>query len=452
MSWRRTLLKTVLGLTALGGTLGALLALLLVRGSTRPVVLPSPSGPYAVGRVSFDWVDESRREPLAAHETGGASASVGGTRPKYSKRELMVWFWYPATAESGARPGDYLPGKWGVALERDRGLVLWRQLSLWQRFRSIQVHALPDAPLSPAEASYPVLIFSTGDGRVPTDYTVLTEDLASHGYIVVGIANTYSAPVVVFPDGRVAERVQAAAIPETSGQAGKAAADKLVMLWAADAIFVMNRLEALNARADSRFSGRLDLTRLGLLGHSLGGATAAEVCSRDTRCRAGVDIDGLLFGDVAKVGLRAPFMFILSEPARLPRVVARVLPRWARESEHAQAEADRQIDSVYRGAQSGYKVLVRGTRHFNFSDSPVLFSPIMRATGMLGPIDGRRGLAITSDYVCAFFDKYLNNRDSPLLDGPSSRYPEISFESHLRNAGVPPADGASKSVLAPGNN
>ncbi len=448
MAWPRTLLKTVLGLTALSGILAAVLALWLVRRSTQPVVLPSPRGPYAVGRVSFDWVDESRRE----HDAGGASARAGGIRSRHAKRELMVWLWYPATAEPSARPGAYLPGKWGEALERERGLVLWRQLSLWQRFDSIQIHALPDARLSPAEASYPVLIFSTGYGRVPTDYTALAEDLASHGYIVVGIANTYSAPVVVFPDGRVAERVPEPAIPETSGRVEKAAADKLVMLWAADAIFVMNQIETLNAGANSRFSGRLDLTRLGLLGHSLGGATTAEVCSRDTRCRAGVDIDGWLFGDVAKVGLRAPFMFILSEPATLPRVVSRVLPRWARESEHAQAEADRRIDSVYHGAGSGYKVIVRGTRHFNFTDSPVLFSPIMRATGMLGSIDGQRGLAITSDYVCAFFDKYLNNTDSPLLDGPSSRYPEVSFESHVRNAAVPPANGTSEGVRARPNN
>ena len=50
---------------------------------------------------------------------------------------------------------------------------------------------------------------------------------------------------------------------------------------------------------------------------------------------------------------------------------------------------------------------IRGARHFNFSDSAVLFSPIMKATGMLGPIEGARGLRITSDYVRAFFDKYL---------------------------------------------
>lgn len=434
MTWRKTLLKIFLGLILLGAILASMVARFLVRGSSTPVVLPTPSGSYAVGRVAYDWVDELR--PAVVEGSPASGESESGARGPHAKRELMVWLWYPAPPSSSARAGAYLPGKWGEVLERDRGRYLW------QRFDSVEAHSIDDAPLSPAPAPYPVLIFSTGYGRVPADYSVLAEDLASHGYVVAGIANTYSAPVVVFPDGRVARRAPEGALPETSPAVDKAAADRLVMLWAADAIFVINQMERLNAAPEGRFSGRLDLTRLGVLGHSLGGATAAEVCSRDTRCQAGVDIDGWLFGDVVKVGLSPPFMFILSEPAS-PRL-ASVLEQSRPESAQAEAEAGREIDAVYRSSAAGYKITLGGAGHFNFTDSALLFSPIMKITGELGPIDGRRGLEVTGDYLRAFFGQYLNHENSALLAGPSPRYPEAGFESHARQAAVSPASPTAR--------
>ncbi len=63
----------------------------------------------------------------------------------------------------------------------------------------------------------------------------------------------------------------------------------------------------------------------------------------------------------------------------------------------------------------------------NFADYALMFSPL-RLLGLLGPIDGSRGLEITRAYVRAFFDTYLSHSASPLLQGPSSSYPEVQFE------------------------
>jgi len=443
LSWGRTLVKIVLALIALALVGGALVAIYLIRRSTRIAVLPAPTGPYAVGRTLYDWVDALREEPFAP-ASGNSKASPPGTaHTKSAHRELMVWLWYPAVADANARRAAYLPGAWGQAVERARGLYLW------QRPSSVEAHAVAQAPLSPAQPSYPILIFTPGYGRVPTDYTALAEDLASHGYVVAGIANTYSAPVVVFPDGRAAVRTPQGALDESSLASETLTANRLLMVWSADAIFVMNQLEGLDSDPASPFQGRLDVTRIGLLGHSLGGATAAEVCSRDTRCQAGVDLDGELFGDVVKVGLRAPFMFILSEPTTLPRIVTRLLPRRARQSESAQAAAAREFNAVYQDSQAGYEVTLRGTRHFNFSDAALLFSPLMHFGGMLGPIDGQRGLAVTRDYVLAFFNQYLNHQNSPLLAGPSTAYPEVTLESHIATPSVPATGGAPGSATSP---
>ena len=48
------------------------------------------------------------------------------------------------------------------------------------------------------------------------------------------------------------------------------------------------------------------------LWHSLGGATTTLTCSIDTRCKAGTNEDGPVFGDMIEQGLDQPFLYLLS--------------------------------------------------------------------------------------------------------------------------------------------
>src|SRR5260370_6454861 len=255
------------------------------------LILPAPTGTNAGGRMEYDWADQSRSDLFAPH---------AGTN-----RELVVWAWYPAVRVPGAQPAPYLPQKWGQLSDQQHGFV-GQQLA--QSSDSIQTHSRDRAPLAPAAARYPVLIFEPGLGLLPTQYTTLLEDLASHGYPIFAITPTYSADVVVFPDRRVVQATPAAKLdtnanPQTTG-------DQLVEVWSQDVIFVMNQLDGLNTAPGGMFSGRLDLARLGVFGHSFGGATAAQVCHMDARCKAGINIDADLAGDVVQTGLNKPFMVI----------------------------------------------------------------------------------------------------------------------------------------------
>jgi hypothetical protein len=54
--------------------------------------LPAPTGPFAVGKITAHWTDESRIEPLS---------------PNHEPRELMVDIWYPAEPSNGV-PVAYL--------------------------------------------------------------------------------------------------------------------------------------------------------------------------------------------------------------------------------------------------------------------------------------------------------------------------------------------------------
>src|SRR5260221_11883120 len=151
------------------------------------LVLPAPSGPYAVGRMEYDWTDQSRHDLFAPH---------AGT-----KSELVVWAWYPAAHVPGVPSAPYLPPKWAQLSEQQHGFI-GQHLS--QSSDSIQTHSIDRAPLATDVARYPVLIFEPGLGNIPAYYTTLIEDLASHGYIIFAITPTYCS-AVVFPDGRVVE-------------------------------------------------------------------------------------------------------------------------------------------------------------------------------------------------------------------------------------------------------
>jgi len=178
---------------------------------------------------------------------------------------------------------------------------------------------------------------------------------------------------------------------------------------------VLDRATALNQSDPAgRFTGRLNLSRVGFWGHSFGGASAAETCHLDKRCTAGLDLDGYLYGDVVQAGLDQPFMTQWSEPPD------RADPDW------------QQAGEDMRGAQSrlgadGYQIMIAGARHFNFTDNSVFYAPFLKLRGGLGPIDGRRFLAISTAYTAAFFDRYLKGQVQPLLAGPSAQYPEVQF-------------------------
>src|SRR4030088_1608643 len=98
MSIKRLARRTLKGFAALAmlGAIGIAVLLLSLRlEHTTSVTLPTPTGPFAVSRSLYDWVDDANLDTLAP---------VPGT-----KRELLVWIWYPSTHGQSAAADDYLP-------------------------------------------------------------------------------------------------------------------------------------------------------------------------------------------------------------------------------------------------------------------------------------------------------------------------------------------------------
>jgi predicted dienelactone hydrolase len=366
-----------------------------------PATLPAPTGRFAVGRTMYHWSDEAQPALLAP--------SAAATR------EVIVWLWYPAEPRGPASAVQYFPQAWRKAFEDKSGVLMNRFLN---RNRSaIHAHSIEDAPLSPSEQAYPVLIMRPGLSALSLEYSTLAEDLASHGYIVVSFDAPYRSTVVVLPDNRVIGRTPANDADAFSGAAQELLLTKLMLAWCSDMRFVVDRLQTMNAaEASSRFAGRMDLNRLGVFGHSLGGATAAQFCHNDSRCKAGIDVDGAPHGSVIREGVRQPFMFLLSDHGR------------SSGPDSGQVEAD--IDSIYQSLppQERMRVMIRGANHYSFSDSPVVKSHMVQAMlyglGIMG-IDGRRQLAVAAYCIRSFFDVYLKGASRSALEIPSARYPEL---------------------------
>jgi predicted dienelactone hydrolase len=205
---------------------------------------------------------------------------------------------------------------------------------------------------------------------------------------------------------------------ERPAQEQEPCAERLISAWTGDIGFVLDRLEQLNASDPSgRFTGRLDLTRVGVFGHSFGGATAAQFCHEDPRCKAGIDVDGAPHGSVIGTGIDRPFMFLLSDHAD--------------ERDAQSREIMAHIQSIYdhSPADRTFRIRIRGANHFFFSDDAALLKShmifaMLRRVGVLG-LHGRRQLSIAAYLIRTFFDGYLKGPRAPRPDFPSPLYPEI---------------------------
>jgi predicted dienelactone hydrolase len=362
--------------------------LLLCESSTRAKaeMLLSPTGPYPVGRLIFHWQDASRPELLSSK-----------TR---DKREVGVWVWYPAIADTGKQTAPYIDqlDALAKALSSD-------EVSL---ARVVETHAVSNAPPSMAPTTFPVLILSPGSGGIPALYTSFCEDLASHGYFVAAIDHPYDDLVVRLSDGRVIKQAKEPAGGEKLLQYQR----ERVHVRVEDVRFVLNQLmQVQDGRIESPFRGRLDFERIGVLGHSRGGMTAAEACMKDQRVKACANLDGVVNAmpayDDAGRGPVQPFLF-------MEKPLAAMKGEKPEDAKARLAFLRQRGNTMLAGAQSGhsYRVTLDGATHVTFSDEEIISD--------INATRPRRLLDVARTYLREFFDEALNGRPSTVLSGPPS--------------------------------
>src|SRR4051812_20371106 len=241
---------------------GALLAPATAHAAVTP---PPPTGPAPVGLERLTLTDHHRAERLAP---GGGS------------RLIPLRVWYPA-----ARPGS-APGAVLTPAEQ-------------RRYES--VFELPTGALdgigstttlgaSPAAGKHPVILLSPGWGNTSGFHDPQASDLASPGYVVVGIDHPGDT-TAVDAGGRVL----------TMNPAGEKIQNQSAVQRVADLRYVLHHLGAVHG------AGRLDRRRIGAYGHSMGARATAAAMYYEPSIRAGVNLDGLAEEPVLSHGLDQPY-------------------------------------------------------------------------------------------------------------------------------------------------
>jgi len=400
------------------------------------ISIPAPSGPFAVGRVSYDWVDQSRTELLS---------KVPNTR-----REIMVDVWYPVQPN---QPNSSMAAYFPHAAEIDKSTAADAERnnwgSLWTSVASGRVHTqiYDNAPGAAGVARFPLIIFSHAFNGEPWAYTHEIGELVSHGYVVATIHHTYEVTVAAFPDGRMvlfsAENARGTEAPSLEEMLKWA--EPRVNVWAADIRFTLDQLTRFNAASQSKaqkeqdgpevpFAGRLDLDHVAAMGHSFGGVAAERACELDQRLKACLNQDGGIGGPFIHFAgghlPTQPFM-LLSSPMPAPTDEdLKALPMTREAFEKDRAEVQARIERDFHGCSGGaYRVIfqIPGFLHTSFTDFPLL-----RAANDHDMRTALHSLRLAESYTLAFFDKVLRSVPSTLLDRAPAKDNEVEIRRYSK--------------------
>jgi dienelactone hydrolase len=321
-----------------------------------------------------------------------------------TKRELMVRFWYPALLNGVCTPAEYAPR------------AVWSYFSQLMRMPlpAVTTNSCLEAPV--ADGAHPVVVFTHGYTGTFTDYTFLFEDLASRGYVVASVDHTYEATAVEFPDGRFVHSGFGSHLGNKMIEDDESLAFALSVRLD-DLKFVAADLDRLNRSAGSPFRGTLDVNRMAIVGHSMGGLAASLATDREARFKAGIIID-VHDGNVpdAVVGTTQTPVFIFASGRE----------QWT--------ENECKLWNNLHGPR--FAVNLEGAEHLTPTDAVWLAKYAVK-TGTMGP---DKAVAAVRDYIAAFLNVHLGEKNfDPLLAGPSSQYPDafvVTQEKSLCSKGA----------------
>ncbi|PKK99740.1 MAG: hypothetical protein CVV57_01430 [Tenericutes bacterium HGW-Tenericutes-2] len=355
--------------------------------------IPKPTGDYLIGTESFIIVDENRNEIYTEYLN--------------DYRRIKIQLWYPADTTDGYDQVPWLEDGLIVArgLSKDIGLPLF----VLDNTAYIMSNSYHQAPISNSLDSYPIVIISHGWRGFRNLHTDFAEELASLGYIVIGIDHTYGSVATVFDSNDIAYLNSDALPNRESTPDFLVYANRLVSTYAADIQTTIHYLEDLNENTTSQFNNKLDLTKIGLLGHSTGGGADVMVALNDDRIDSVLGMDAWVepidLEDIEK-GLSIPSLFIRSETweTGINNISLNIL--------------------IENSSVTSLLYQIDGTTHFDFT-MVYMYSPLTPYIGFSGSIDSDYLTSILKEMMTTFFNQTLKNESNSVID------PDLWDEVHL---------------------
>jgi pimeloyl-ACP methyl ester carboxylesterase len=364
------------------------------------IPLPKPTGEHGVGTITLPLVD-----------TGRDGEKYANIDKKAEHRELMIQIWYPANRGITGETKSYLDDVTrDYMLKSDLLKAIPECLSWINSIRTNSINNAPTAddytPNTKQPERYPVLVFSPGWGNFYSLYQSLFEDLASHGYIIVGVNHPGISGVTAMPDGNYY-------ISSYANQTDTETNDAVQVLET-DLRFVAQQLHEIDQNKTLPVNGRLDLKHLGILGHSIGGTAAFQTCIGCPEYLAALNLDGGPYGN-------GYYQKLIQKPMTLVRTDIVY-----------GADSENLFSTLWTNIKQGYRIEVAGAIHSSFGDYPILNMPESLKSILLSnmTINPEQVVRITKDCVRYFFDINLKNIHPDQMLTLTQKYPEVTIEVH----------------------
>lgn len=232
----------------------AVLEIIHQMGGGNNVYLARPTGSYNVGFQDFHFQDNSRC-PDVFYQPGVNNRDYSPDNTNYC-REIMVRVYYPTNQTQNLGSPMYPPlvQRFVYLLSQAPNMTESNIAQLY----TLQSYSTNLAPI--VNNQFPTVIFAHGGGSSVQEYENQIVNLASHGYIVVGVNSLFVGSYISIPDGQIVLMNESAAPALIESQ------------QTADLEFVYNNLTNLGSLSSS-----IDLNLVGAAGHSYGGGSVESI-------------------------------------------------------------------------------------------------------------------------------------------------------------------------------
>lgn len=321
------------------------------------------SGDYEVGMSSAILVDENRVESF--EEDG-------------SNREVPVYFYYPKVIKEEAR-------------------------------------------------SFPLVVFSHGAFGYYQSNTSTYMELASNGYVVISLDHPYHSFFTTDTAGKMItvnptfmQEVMYINEDTTPEEEIFEISSKWLAIRSADMNFVLDMVKRAKAEPESvvewcidseetrneilEILAMTDVEKIGLMGHSLGGAESVAVGRQRTDIGAVIDLDGTMLGEQIKY--EDGCYEYCEEAYPIPLLSVDNEEHYLQGNELAVLYTN---NVVLENAKDATHTYFAGSGHMNFTDLP-LFSPILASLLGTGTIDETECVIMMNEMVLQYFDYYLKDK------------------------------------------